>query len=255
MGKIAGGELPRRAAVGGNNENLRIARLQVSRAVEAVDEVLINLRWIGPLGALRCGGKRRNLRRCGGDQGSEGDLPSIRSPGNSGRSIFDVGEFGGLAGIHPADIKLRLAIAVGNEGDASSIGRPARGSVAISAGGQRTMFGAVEIDDPEVGDAAIGRDLCGLADVDDALAVRRDLRIGSNLNAKNVQGFQPIGIFLGGAGEREEQKKKKEDAYGGESAEFVRQGGLLSRMHITTKFWAKGVASRPGTVPWDSLRL
>src|SRR5215469_5572604 len=50
VGEIAGGELTRRAAVGGNDENLRIAWFQVSRAVEAVDEVLIDLRCLGPFG-------------------------------------------------------------------------------------------------------------------------------------------------------------------------------------------------------------
>src|SRR4029077_9702897 len=178
------------------------------RAVEAVDEVLINLGCVGPLGALRCGRKRRDFGRSGGDERSEGDLLSIRSPGNTGRSIFDVSEFGGLAGIHPANIELRLAIAVRNEGEASTIGRPARGRVAISARGERTMLGAIEIDDPEVGDPAIRSDVSGLAYVDDALAVGRDLRIRSNLNRENIRGRQPIGILLSDAGKRGEQKKK-----------------------------------------------
>src|SRR5208282_1537261 len=249
MGEVAGGELARRPAICGHHKNLRIARLQISRAVEAVDEVLIHFGCVGPLGAFGGCRKRGYLWRCGRDQRSKSDLPSIRSPGNSGWRIFDIGEFGGLAGIHPANIQLRLAIAIGNESDTSSIGRPARGSVAISSGGKRTMFGAIEIDDPQVGDTAIGRDLRRLANVDDALAVGRDLRIGCHLNAENIHGFQPIGIFLSDAGEREEEKKKKKDAHGGESTGFVRQGGLLSRMHVTTKSSAKRVASLPGSCP------
>ncbi len=232
MGEIAAGELTRRTAVGGNDENLRIAGFQISRAVEAVDEVLIDLRCVGPLRALGCGRERGDFRRSGGDQRSEGDLRSVRRPGNAGRSIFDVGEFGGLARIHPANIELRLAIAVGNEGNASTIGRPARGSVAIRAGGEGTMFGAIEVDDPKVGDPAIRRNLRGLTDVDDALAVGRDLRIRSNLNMENIHGFQPISIFLRDAGEKGRQKK---DDYEGERTESLRQGSLLSRMHVITK--------------------
>ena len=74
------------------------------------------------------------------------------------------------------------------------------------------MFGAIEINDPEVGETAIGSDVGGLADVNDMLAVGRDLRIRSNLNAENIHGFQPIGILLGDAVERGKQKKKDDRA-------------------------------------------
>ena len=74
------------------------------------------------------------------------------------------------------------------------------------------MFGAIEINDPEVGKAAIGSDVSGLADVNDTLGVGRDLRIRSNLNAENIHGFQPIGILLGAAVERGKQKKKHDCA-------------------------------------------
>jgi hypothetical protein len=74
------------------------------------------------------------------------------------------------------------------------------------------MFGAVEINDPEVGETAIGSDVGGLADVNDMLAVGRDLRVRSNLNAENIHGFQPIGNLLSDAVERGKQKKKDDRA-------------------------------------------
>src|SRR5208282_3073731 len=81
VGKLSGGELTRRAAVGGHDENLRIAGLEVAGAVESVDEVLIDLGRIRPLGALGRGGKRGDLRRSGGDQRGKGNLLSIGRPG------------------------------------------------------------------------------------------------------------------------------------------------------------------------------
>jgi hypothetical protein len=106
------------------------------------------------------------------------------------------------------------------------------------------MFRAIEIDDPEVGDTVIGSDIGRLADVDDALAVRRDLRIGSNLDRENIHGPQAIGIFLSDAGQR--GKQKKEDDYGGERAECLRHGGLLSRMHVITKVRERFLSSSVG---------
>jgi hypothetical protein len=100
------------------------------------------------------------------------------------------------------------------------------------------MLGAIKIDNPEVGEAVIGRDVRGLADVDDALAVGRDLRIGSDLNAENVHGFQPVGNFLSRDGER---GKQKAGDLGYEQKEFFRHGGLLTGMHVRSEAGGKSM--------------
>src|ERR1700683_4315123 len=84
MGEIAGSQLTRCTAVCGYDENLRIAGFQVSRAVEAVDEIFINLGCVGPLGALGCSGERGDFWKSGGDERGESEQPSVRRPGNAG---------------------------------------------------------------------------------------------------------------------------------------------------------------------------
>ena len=99
------------------------------------------------------------------------------------------------------------------------------------------MLGAIEIDDPEIGDAAVGRDVRGLADVDDALAVGRDLRIRSDLDTENIHGFEAIGDFLSDGGGREE--KKRGDC--GDEKEFLGHDGLLLRMHVKSEIGGKSM--------------
>jgi hypothetical protein len=60
------------------------------------------------------------------------------------------------------------------------------------------MVGAVEIDDPKIGDTPVGGDVGGVADVDDVLAIGRDLRVGGGLHAEEVQVVEAAGKFLGG---------------------------------------------------------
>src|SRR4029077_6293346 len=63
VGKFPGGQLARSSSVGSNHENLRIPGFKITRSVEAIDQVFINLRRIRPLRALRCRGKRGYFRR------------------------------------------------------------------------------------------------------------------------------------------------------------------------------------------------
>jgi hypothetical protein len=79
------------------------------------------------------------------------------------------------------------------------------------------MVGAVEIDDPEIGDAAVGGDVLGLADVDDALAVGGDLRVGGDLDAEDVEGFEVRREVLGGEKERREEETCSKNDHRAES--------------------------------------
>jgi len=95
------------------------------------------------------------------------------------------------------------------------------------------MLGTIGIDDPKVRDAAVRSDVLGLARVHNALAVRRNLRIGGHLNAEHVHGLQPVGNVLSPA---EERRKQDEDDEGSEAAEFLRHGSFLSRMNRGRNF-------------------
>jgi len=43
VGKVARGELARRAAIGSDDEELRESRLEIAARIEAIDEAVINL--------------------------------------------------------------------------------------------------------------------------------------------------------------------------------------------------------------------
>src|SRR5208282_3707744 len=91
--------------------------------------------------------------------------------------LIEVGDAGRLPGVHPANIDLLLAVGVGEIGETQTVGRPARRSVVAVTSGERTMIGAVRIDDPEIGVAAVGHGIRETAHVDDFLAVGRDLGV------------------------------------------------------------------------------
>jgi hypothetical protein len=69
------------------------------------------------------------------------------------------------------------------------------------------MFGPIEIDNPEIQDAAVGRDVPGLADIDDALAVGRNLRVGGDLDVENSHRLEAVGDFLSGDSESRKQEE------------------------------------------------
>ena len=85
------------------------------------------------------------------------------------------------------------------------------------------MVSAIEIDDPEIGDATIGRDVGGIAHVDDTFAIGRDLGIGGDLDVEEVHGVEASGEFLG-------EKRRGGEKQGAEDngrIHFARHGVLL----------------------------
>src|SRR3974377_1004268 len=77
--KIAGGELARGAAVGGDDEDLGVAGLEVAGTVEAIDEVFVDFGRVGPLGAFGSGGHGGGFLKRGGGKGEEETVGAVQS--------------------------------------------------------------------------------------------------------------------------------------------------------------------------------
>ncbi len=184
--EVAVADLARGAAFRGNDENLHEAGFQIARAVEAIDEAIVGGGWIGPFGSRGRRGKIGDVRTFAENERGEGEHFSVGRPFDGVGRLIEIGDAGGLSRVHPANIDLLLAVGVGKIGEARAVGRPARGSVVVIAGGQRAMIGAVGIDDPEIGVAAVGHGIGEAAHVDDFFAVGRDLGIGGQLELKFV---------------------------------------------------------------------
>jgi hypothetical protein len=87
------------------------------------------------------------------------------------------------------------------------------------------MVGAVEIDDPKIGDAAVGRDVFGIADINDAFAVGRDLGVGGDLDMEEVHGFETREEILSEEGRGGEKQGAKDDG----RIDFAKHGVLLRK--------------------------
>ena len=129
IGEISAGDLARSAAFRRNQEQLHEAGLEVAGAIEAIDEPVVGLRWVGPLRTLRRSGEIGNARPLGGHQRCKRNHFSVRRPVDGTRRLLEVCDPRGLAAIHPAHIDLRVAVFAGEIRDARAIGRPSRRSV------------------------------------------------------------------------------------------------------------------------------
>jgi hypothetical protein len=74
------------------------------------------------------------------NESGEGEHLSVGRPGDGVGRLLEIGDARGLAGVHPADVELLLAVGIGEIGDASAVGGPARGSVVAIPGGERAMI-------------------------------------------------------------------------------------------------------------------
>src|SRR6267142_1318282 len=105
---LAGG-----ATFGGNNKNLNIAGLEIASAIETIDQAIVS-RWrIRPFCAGRRRGQVSEVRTFARNQRRERDHSSVGRPGNGVRRLFEVGDARGLPGVHPTNVKLRLAVHIG----------------------------------------------------------------------------------------------------------------------------------------------
>ena len=150
VGEIAVGDLPWRATLGVDDKNLHVAGLQVPRAIEAIDEAVVGGGRIGPLCARRRNGKISEMGTLSEDKRGEGEHLSIGRPGDGVGRLIEIGDPCGLAGVHPADVELLLAVGIGKIGNACAIGRPARRHVGAISSGEGTMIRSVGVDGPEI---------------------------------------------------------------------------------------------------------
>src|SRR5579864_6523600 len=67
--QVAAGELARSSAFGGDHKALSVSGFEISTAVEAVNEVVVDFRRIGPFRAFWRFGQRCDLQRIGGNEG------------------------------------------------------------------------------------------------------------------------------------------------------------------------------------------
>ena len=195
----AGGELARRAALGGHHEEMVEALLEEALAVGAEGDPGDDLGRLGPLGALGLLGHLGERRRLLGHQHDEGDRAPVRRPGDAARGAQELGELGGGAGVHPAHVELeRVALARRVE-EAAAVRRPARRELA-AARGERPVVAAVGVDQPDPRAAAVLHHVHRVADVGHAAAVGGDLRVGGPLEAEDVHGLEAVEAGCAGAG-------------------------------------------------------
>ena len=124
--------------------------------------------------------------------------------GSAGDSTSEAGQPGALAGVHPAAVNLRGVFLARNIEQSLAIGRPTGGTVILVAGGQRSVVRSIDVQDPQIGPAAVLHDVHECADVNDASTVRRYLRIGGVLQLKDVDELEFLVVQIGGECSAEE---------------------------------------------------
>ena len=171
-----------------------IAFLQVAFAVVPVVQRADHLEGLGPLRPFRFPWQLDQGLRALGDVHDEGDRLSVRRPGQLRRRRRQLGQSGRLASVHPPAVKLGRAVTggFGQVEHALAIRRPAWRVVVGVAAGDRPVLGAVGLDDPEVRPAAVLLHVHEIADVDDVLAVRGNLRIGGVLQPEHVHQLEAV---------------------------------------------------------------
>ncbi len=111
---VARGQLSRRAPVGRHDKQVIEAGLHVAGLVKPIGHLVDDLGRLSPGGALwrgRHAGDGLRVRRHKADKRK---LLSIRRPGDGLRWELQIGQPGGLTGVHPSQIDLRTAVLIGH---------------------------------------------------------------------------------------------------------------------------------------------
>ena len=214
MIEIAAGQLPRRPALGGNDEDVIVTGFEIPHAVETVGHRFYNFRSRCPVRPFR---RRRRLRQglvVVGHEHHESEVASVGRPAHCPGRLPNVADDRGLARIHPANVQLCAPSGyASDEGQAIAPGRPARTGVIAGSRQQRTVIPAVRIQLPDVRYRAVRHDVHRGPYVNDARSVRRYLRIGGVLEFEDVHVLQDRG--LGPDGNRcDHQHRKNEQPHG-----------------------------------------
>ena len=178
MVEVAGGDLHRRPAFRRNHEEVRVAEVEVSHAVLPVPEAVLQDRRVGPLRPRRrlrrVGDARRRIR----DEHVEGDRAAVGRPADPPGRFGELRDGRGLAGVHPAHPDL----SAGGERDPRPVRRPAR----RRAGAHAPVPAPVRVHQPQFRPLAVAHEVHRSADIDDAAAVRRDLRVRRELDLEDI---------------------------------------------------------------------
>ena len=128
---LALGELTRRAAVGGDDEQVPITRLEITGAVLAPVQLVDHLRRLSPVRALGFARQlgHRFFRRF--DQHAESQAASIGRPRDTRGCRRQLRKPGRPARIQPQHLELRPAFAGAHEGNALAVRRDAWRKVAV----------------------------------------------------------------------------------------------------------------------------
>ena len=220
--EVPRGHLDRRSAFDRKNEDVVVAEVEIAHPVLPVLEAVLHDGGIRPLGAGRRFRGRGELRRRVRHQHVEREPLAVGRPAHPAGRFEKLGEGGRLPGIHPA----KLDLAVRGVGDSGAVGGPAR----RPAGAQAAVPGAVGVHDPQFGPLPVAHDVHRGADIDDLAAIRRDLRVGRELELKDVHRLEP-GRGLGLARDRD----RHEDEGGGEEEVGSGYSGHLSTLGFGVK--------------------
>jgi hypothetical protein len=182
------------AAVEGPDEE--VAAAAVLPGVPVADEQAgVELAGAGGLALLEaCGGAGEDLLRLavGEDLGGEGEVLAVGADGIAGDVERELGDDGRRGAVDRGAPDLLLAVLLGEEQQVMTVGQPARAALAVRVRGELDRGLAVEADHPQVAAAAVVREV-GLAQgVDDAAAVRADLRVADAVEGEQVAGRERV---------------------------------------------------------------
>ena len=122
-------------AIGGNQENMRIAGFQITAAVGSVIEPVNDSYFVGPLGAFRFLGRFRQGGPVARHEHREGETLTVGCPAKGRRRFGQVRQHCGLTAVQPKHMNFRaLPFGIRNVGNAIAARRPARARVAVGAG-------------------------------------------------------------------------------------------------------------------------
>jgi len=161
------------AAGGGDDEDVGVAIVGVAGAVGLVaGGVDVAGALLPALLRLRVGGGGLRL-----DDGGEGDARAVRRPDRGAGAVGQVGEALGLAAGGGHHVELRLALAVGEEGEPGAVRRPARLGVTLLAARELNCLSPVHRLHPDGRLVAVGGRVDLVEHVGDTGAVRGDLGV------------------------------------------------------------------------------
>ena len=189
---VAVGDLVGSAALGGQDEEVGSAALEVALTVEAVDQPVDHLDLGAPVGAL--GGlrhEREGRLRFVGHEGGEGEQAPVGRPGELARAVLERREARGRTRVqveHPdlGPMVVGLARRPRDVSEALAVRRPARRARVHLRVGERPETRAVDADDPQAAAGPVGHPVEAGAHEDHPLAVGRDPRVPGPFEVEDV---------------------------------------------------------------------